>query len=155
MYGYKINELIDAHFDLIVNITKPTAYRLLGKMATDGWITAREERIGNRPPRKIYSITPQGEIAFQKILRKSLQNYSPIQQSSVISLAFLRMLPTNELLPLLEERREKVLTLFEKLDKSQQHQEDYQLMFEHQRRHLETELAWTEEMIAGIQPDYS
>lgn len=151
MYGYQINELLDSHFDIIVSITRATAYRLLNKMADDGWISFREEQIGNRPPRKMYSITPKGENAFQKILRRSLANYSPAQQSSAVSLAFLRTLPADELLPLLVERRELVQKLLNKLDDSEKHQGDYQLLFEHQRRHFETELSWTEDMLARVQ----
>jgi len=150
MYGYQINELIDSHFDLIVNITKPTAYRLLSKMAEDGWIVSRQETIGNRPPRKIYSITPQGERAFQELLHQSLVEYNPTSQSSAISLAFLHFLPADEVLPLLQARRERVQHLLGKLTQSQDHQSDFGVMFENQRRHIETELAWIEELISNL-----
>ncbi|MBC8507502.1 MAG: PadR family transcriptional regulator [Anaerolineales bacterium] len=153
MYGYQINELLDSHFDIIVSITRPTAYRLLNKMTADGWISFREEQIGNRPPRKVFSITPKGEDAFQKILRQSLVNYSPSQQSSAVSLAFLRTLPADELLPLLTERRRLVQELLRKLGEGEQHQGDFHLLFEHQRQHFETELTWTEDMIARVQAE--
>lgn len=155
MYGYQINDLIDSHFGIIVSITKPTAYRLLNKMAVDGWISFREEQIGNRPPRKIFSITPQGESAFQEMLRQNLSGYNPTQQSSVVSLAFLQILPADELLPLLKDRREIVQNLLQKLIESQRHQGDFQLLFEHQRLHLETELSWTEDTIARVKENYS
>jgi DNA-binding PadR family transcriptional regulator len=150
MYGYQINELIDSHFDLIVSITKPTAYRLLSKMAADDWISAREERIGGRPPRKIYSITPQGEAAFQEILRLGLSDFSSTRRSGIVSLAFLSHVPADELLPLLLERKEKVQALLDKLALSRQHQEAYRLVFEHQQRHYETELSWIEERIDSV-----
>jgi len=155
MYGYQINELIDSHFDLVVNITKPTAYRLLSKMAEDGWIVSREETIGNRPPRKIFSITPQGERAFQELLQRSLVEYNPTRQSSVISLAFLQFLPSNAVLPLLQERRERVQHLLGKLSQSQGHQSEFGVMFENQRRHIETELLWIEELISSHGTDHS
>lgn len=151
MYGYQINELIDAHFGLIVSITRPTAYRLLNKMLAKGWISAREERIGNRPPRKIYAITPDGETAFLNILRQNLAEYGTAHQSGAVSLAFLHMLPPEELLPLLEKRRDTVEDLLKKLEDSQQHQSDYHLMFDNQHKHLTTELDWTENIIARFQ----
>lgn len=153
MYGYQIIELLDAHFGIVVSITKPTAYRLLKKMTDDGWITFREEQIGNRPPRKIFSITSKGEEVFQEILHKSLATYNPAQQSSAVSLAFLPTMPAEELLPLLVLRKELVQGLLQKLDESKKHQGDYLLMFEHQRRHFETERQWIDEMITRVEAD--
>ena len=34
-------------------------------MEQDGWVTFREEQEGNRPPRRVYKITPEGATAFQ------------------------------------------------------------------------------------------
>ena len=153
MYGYQINELLDSHFDIIVSITRPTAYRLLSKMTADGWVNFREEQIGNRPPRKIFSITTQGEEVFQEVLRRSLVEYKPFQSSNAISLAFLHTLPEGELLPLLAERRHLVLDLLNKLNKSEKNQSSFGLMFDHQRRHFEAELSWIDDMIAKVQAE--
>jgi DNA-binding PadR family transcriptional regulator len=96
MSGYQLNELIDSHMRASVRLKKPTAYRLLSKMADDGWITYTEERQGNRPLRRVYAITPKGEAAFQQLLRDSLADYSPAEFRSAISLAFLDALPAEE-----------------------------------------------------------
>lgn len=151
MYGYQINELIDSHFDLIVSITRPTAYRLLSRMAADGWITAREEQFGNRPARNIFSITPQGETAFLQLIRQSMADPSITGSSGVVSLAFILHLPEEERLPLLAERCDRVRRLLERLDDSKQHQREFRLVFEHQRRHFEVELSWMEDLMAQLQ----
>jgi len=150
MYGYRINELIDSHFGVIVSITRPTAYRLLEKMAQDGWISFREEQIGGRPPRKIYSITQEGERAFQRVLRESLQSYSPSEYSSPVDMAFLSALPCEEALPLLNARRDRLRGLLQALDESRMHEVGFELVFEHQRRRFETELVFTEEVIGML-----
>ncbi|MGD8597706.1 MAG: helix-turn-helix transcriptional regulator, partial [Anaerolineae bacterium] len=62
MHGYQLHEAIDSHLGMGVQLTKPTAYRLLSNMADDGWVTFREEQEGNRPPRRVYAITPKGEV---------------------------------------------------------------------------------------------
>ncbi len=149
LHGYQINELLDSHFGLIVSLTKPTAYRLLSKMEADGWIIHREEKIGNRPPRKIYSITPAGETAFQDILRQSLAAFNPVEYSNSISLAYVNAIPREELLPLLEQRRQKILAALQKLTVAAKHQGEFQIVFTHQRRHFEAELASIEEIIAA------
>ena len=78
MHGYQLHEAIDSHLGMGVQLTKPTAYRLLSNMAEDGWVTYREEQEGNRPPRRVYAITAQGEVAFQRLLRENLANYQPV-----------------------------------------------------------------------------
>ena len=47
MYGYQINEMIDAHVGDSIRLTKPTAYRILHSMAEGGLVTFNEENKGN------------------------------------------------------------------------------------------------------------
>ena len=155
MYGYHLIALAESHFNLIVSITKPTAYRLLDKMTSDGWITYREEQVGNHPPRKIYSITSIGEEAFRDLLRQSFNEYNPTEYSSPVNLAFLSALPTEEALALMEGRKKQMQTLLQKLEESEKHQHSFQLVFQHQRRHFEAEMSLTEEVIAHIQAKFS
>lgn len=151
VYGYHLIELAEAHFNLIVSLSKPTAYRLLDKMTTDGWITYREEQVGHRPLRQIYSITAEGEAAFLALLRRSLAEYRPTEYASPVNLAFLSALPAEEVISLLEGRRSQVQQLLAKLNESDPHQQDFSLVFKHQRRHFEAELSLTEEVMAQLQ----
>ena len=75
MHGYQINELIDAHLGTSIQLKKPTVYKLLATMVDDGWIRYYEEQEGNYPTRRVYQITPEGEEAFQRLLRQSLADY--------------------------------------------------------------------------------
>jgi DNA-binding PadR family transcriptional regulator len=150
MYGYQILELISTHFGISVNITKPTAYRILHKMEADGWITFREEQEGNRPSRRVYSLASSGEAAFQKLLRRSLAEYQPAEHPSMVSLAFIEMIPAEEALPLMKKRKEIVEGYLQKVIEAEKHQGEYHLVIEHQLRHLETELKWIENVIEKI-----
>ncbi len=153
MSGYQLNELIDSHMRASVRLKKPTAYRLLSKMADDGWITYTEEREGNRPLRRVYAITPEGEAAFQQLLRDSLADYSPAEFRSAISLAFLDALPAVERLSLLRKRNSVIKNL---LQTALTHGDDhggFRLLTEHQIRHLSTDLEWLSEVIARLEPD--
>lgn len=151
MHGYQLNELIDRHLGSSIQLTKPTAYRLLGKMASDGWITCREEREGNRPPRRVYAITAAGEAQFQRLLRESLASYRPAELRSDISLAFLDLLPAEEALPLLGSRRAAIESRLQAVRASDRHHGSFQLVIDHQAHHLATELAWLEQVIARLE----
>jgi len=151
MSGYQLNELIDSHMRAGVRLKKPTAYRLLSKMADDGWITYTEEREGNRPLRRVYAITPKGEGAFQQLLRDSLADYSPAEFHSTISLAFLDALPAEERLSLLRKRNSVIKNLLQIALTHGDGHGGFQLLTEHQIRHLSTDLEWLSEVIARLE----
>jgi len=151
MHGYQLNDFIDTSLAICVDLKKPTAYYLLNKMYCDGWITCKEERAGNRPPRRVYTITPAGEIAFQRMLRESLSDYKPVQFRGDISLAFLDSLPPVETLSLLRKRHLAIKRQLQMAQTIPIHSSSLQLLIEHQIRHLSAELDWLDEVITRIE----
>ena len=153
MYGYQLNEFIDSHLGATVHLKKPTAYRLLNKMVDDRWITYTEEREGNRPPRRVFTVTAEGEAAFQRILRDCLADYHPIVFSGSIGLMFLDAIPPDEAAALLQERRARVSSVLQQAHDHKAHQESSSLLLLQQTRHLATELEWLDEVIARFEAD--
>jgi DNA-binding PadR family transcriptional regulator len=151
MHGYQLNEFINSHLGTSVQLKKPTAYRLLNRMTADGWITSQEEREGNRPPRRVYSITAEGEAAFQQMLRESLAAYEPIAFQGNIGLLFLDALPAQEAAGLLKERRARVERVLQMAQRHEVHEESSTLLLLNQTRHLATELEWLEEVIVRLE----
>ena len=147
MYGYQINDLIDAHLSYSIKLTNPTAYRILNNMAEQGWISFREEQVGKRPTRRIYSLTERGEKRFHELLKICLQHYEPVDAINTTGMAFVETLPLNELLPLLEERRNSIERLISKLRSDENHHGGFEIIINHQIRHLETDLEWLSEII--------
>ncbi|MCA9906066.1 MAG: PadR family transcriptional regulator, partial [Anaerolineae bacterium] len=111
MYGYQLNEVLDTHPGTSIQLKKPTVYKLLDQMATDGWLTFREESEGNRPMRRVYDITSEGRDTFQRLLRELLADYTPAEFPTHIALGFLDMLPSIEALDLLRQRRSVIENL--------------------------------------------
>ena len=147
MHGYQINELIETHFGSGLQLKKATTYHLLNKMKTNGWITYLEEKEGNRPTRRVYSITTLGETTFQKLLRDSLEHYSPVVSPSHIGLAFLHELPAQEAVDLILKRRNVVERLLQNIDLHQEMAGSFHMLMLYQRRHLSAELDWIDEII--------
>ena len=150
-YGYQINELIDSHFNLIVNITRPTAYRLLSKMEKAGWVKHTEESFDNRPPRKVFAITTEGEHVFQSMLRDALSDFSLVENHSTISLAYIDQIPEKEAVALLMQRQQKIEGIRKHILESEKHQGEFAVMFENQIHHLNLELDWIKKHIAEIE----
>ena len=151
MHGYQLHEAIDGHLGMGVQLTKPTAYRLLNSMAEDGWVTSREEQEGNRPPRRVYAIMPQGEVAFQRLLRENLANYQPSDFTCHIGLAFLDELSPEEALPLLHSRHAGMKELLQSAQAQGEHPGSLQLMLERQVHLLAAESEWLDTVIARLQ----
>jgi DNA-binding PadR family transcriptional regulator len=150
MHGYKIIEFIERDLAMCSDLKKPTAYFLLDKMAQNGWISWVEEREGNRPPRRIYQITDEGEAQFQKLLRASLAHYEPVKFTDDIALAFADGLPQTEILELLQQRRNALQRIVEATRLTPAHPGLVALVIDHQRIHLESELVWMDELMERI-----
>lgn len=155
MHGYQLLEFIDSQMASCVDLKKPTAYFLLDKMAVTGWIHAEQTHEGNRPPRRVYRITAQGEAAFQRLLRENLAGYAPITFGSDIGLAFIGELPAEEALVLLEQRRKAIEVSFAAIKTVPPHEGGPQLMIEHQAHHLASDLEWVNRVIARTQKQIS
>src|SRR5680860_890974 len=144
MHGYQINEFIDAHLGTSVQMTKPTVYKLLGAMVDHGWVEYREEQEGNYPVRRVYRLTSAGEEAFQEILRRSLAEYRPSSHVGSVGFMHLDALPADEAAALLEERREEIRSLVERIEADETHEGGAQMVLSHHRHHLRAELEWTD-----------
>jgi hypothetical protein len=77
---------------------------LLGRLESEGWVGYREERLGNRPPRRVYSLTRRGAQEFRRRLRARLAGHVPPDHPDAVSLNFLDLLPPEESRALLQER---------------------------------------------------
>jgi len=151
MHGYGINEFIQRDMAFCTDLKKPTAYHLLQKMAAVGWIHEQEMQEGNRPPRRIYHITPEGEIAFQRLLRENLRSHLTTRFDGDIGLAFIDELPTDEALTLLRDRQAALKAEQTLLENVPGHGEGgLQLILEHQKRYLTFELAWLDEVMTRL-----
>lgn len=149
MHGYQLNEII-SRVNRYIGLKKATVYFLLDKMADSGWVTRTDEQDGNRPPRRVYHLTAEGETVFQQFLRENLAQYHPTQFSGDIGLAFADALPPDELKLLLTDRRAAVEAELAMLHTSDHPAGSLRWIIEHQIRHLVTELDWLDGLIHSL-----
>src|SRR5690625_1391587 len=71
-HGYSINEFIEKNLGRVSGMKRATAYALLDRLESQGFVEMTTETIGNYPPRKVYSITPDGRDAFLELLQNLL-----------------------------------------------------------------------------------
>lgn len=153
MHGYRLNEFIERNLSLYTDLKRPTAYYLLDQMVRDGWLTAQIEQEGQRPPRRVYRLTPLGEEAFRRLLREALAAYRPPTFPGDIALGFLDELPKEEAIQLLEARKQGLQERLENLLRVPPHPGSLQWLFEHQIHHLRSELEWLETLILRLKEE--
>ena len=146
MHGYQLSEFLDAHLGLFFDLKKATAYNLLGKMETRGWVRSREEKEGNRPPRRVYTITREGEALFQELLRTFLAQYRPAIFPGSVPILFLHAVPPEERRGLLEKREEALGVYRADLDNHPDHVGHP--LLQHKREIVRAEQDWLQGLIA-------
>ena len=120
-------------------------------MEEDGWVTAREERQGNRPPRRVYAITPTGEAAFQGLLRESLAAYPSPEFPSLVALNHLDALPGRERASLLTQRRRKIEARFDEVDAIPPDVRTMHPAIEYLHGYFVAELEWLDKIINRLE----
>jgi len=79
-------------------------YALLDRLVAAGHISVRTEQEGNRPLRKVYTLTPTGETLFDDLLRENVSALDPGTGFGDIGLMFLGYLPPTEAVACLRRR---------------------------------------------------
>jgi len=151
MHGYELHDFIERYMQTCVDLKKPTAYYLLDKMAKAGLVMETEAQSGNRPPRRVYHITPAGEQYFQELLRDNLTTYHPAQFGGLVGLVFLDEINADEARPLLEQRRAVLVTALDTVRQVPPHPGSMQFVIEHQIMHLEHELNWLDTVLTTLE----
>lgn len=151
MHGYQINDVLAKGTGMSIVLSKANAYKLLKGMEANGWVTSEEEREGTRPLRRVYSVTPEGEAAFQRLLRESLGAYPLSEFPSAIAFTFLAELPSEEAISLLVQRRQKIETHFRELANIPETIRQSHLSVEYLYRYYANELEWLDEVIAQLE----
>ena len=151
MHGYQLHEFINQYLSSCTDLKKSTAYFLLGKMAERGWIVETDEvQDDSRPPRRVYHVTEAGEGIFQAALREQLAADTPTIFPGDTALAFIDQLPAAEARALLEQRSSLMRARRAVLADAPPHPGAWQYLLEHQRRHLDSELAWLDDVLSRI-----
>lgn len=153
MHGYQLQEFIDRDLEYCTDLKQSTAYNLLRGMSQKGWVTTTEEQEGNRPPRKVYQITEEGEAIFQQLLRENLATHATMRLPDGIGLAFIDAIPPLEAAELLRKRHDAIQQRLATVQQAHQHGHDHGgllLTLEHQEIHLNAELTWLTQVIEQL-----
>ena len=150
MHGYELLGFIENFMSTCVDLKKATAYFLLDKMTSTGWVSMSETREGKRPARKTYTLTAAGVAEFHRLLRENLGGFNAAKTGDDVGLAFMDALEPAEVLNLLIQRRERVSLQLAEYQHAPQHAGSLQWLIDHQVHYLKSELEWVNTVIAKV-----
>jgi DNA-binding PadR family transcriptional regulator len=150
-HGYQLNEFIEHNLVNITDMKKPTAYAILDRLASQKYIDVHIEQEGNRPPRKVYSITESGEKLFFQLLRKNLSESDAVTSAGDIGFMFIHSLKPEEVRTLLEQKLqslEKIITIFEQVP-TNAHEAGVTLAIQRKLFLMRADHQWLQEVLAS------
>lgn len=161
LYGYEIKQMIEHVMGDWTNIAFGSIYFALKKLAKEGFIEkVGTEQEGSRPSRTVYQITDAGREEFLRLLREVWDSVERQNFDFDIGLTFMSALPVDEVKGYLRKRVTHLEHILQYLDTHQAEEladTDHvprhlaSTVFDHHRRHLQTELDWTRELLQNVE----
>jgi DNA-binding PadR family transcriptional regulator len=106
MHGYQINQQVKIHrMDSWAKISPPMIYKTLSNLHREAMVTARTEREGLMPERRVYSLTPQGRERLTRLVEKSLLDKNITYDLSNLGYFFIFALDREKALECLKQKK--------------------------------------------------
>lgn len=152
-HGYQLFDFIERNLSRITSLKKPTAYSLLDRFYKEGLVDVRVEQEGNRPPRKVFELTPSGQARFLELLHETLSNVAIQNTTGDVALMFLDQLEPPERRACLEQRLSELQVRVSALENVPEHahSSSVNLAIEHQLTLLRADRDWHEHLIAQLE----
>ncbi len=151
-HGYQLNEFIERNLGRMTDMKKATAYAVLERLSQAGYVSVHSAQEGNRPVRKVYSITHVGEEQFMKLLRENLSNADKMNMAGDVGLMFLDHLPLPEVAEYLSLRLAQLEARLDEFKQPLRHEGlGVNLALEHQQALLTAERAWLSSVLARLE----
>lgn len=159
LYGYELKQIIEEHMGDWTNIAFGSIYFALNKLAEEGFVErVGTEQEGNRPARTVYQITDAGRAEFLGQLRQVWRTFQRQYFDLDIGLFFMDALPPDEVSSYLRARVAQLEQVVAHLDAHQGEEMTNPdvpplaaMIFDHTRRHIAAELAWTQDLLAHVE----
>jgi DNA-binding PadR family transcriptional regulator len=157
-HGYQIEQDIEQRgMRDWTEIGFSSIYYILNKLEAAGWLESRKESEGDRPTRKVYTLTPTGWGALHQAVEQRLSAPHPPASDFTLALANLPALTPQETLACLQTYRAAQIKRLENLhfkwDFSRQSgmAPHVNLLFSYSQALIQTEIDWVTQAIQTLQ----
>jgi len=147
MHGYGLNEMADRLRPFGWQVKPSSVYGRLERLERDGLVGSSTERVGRRPERKVYALTEAGRDRFHELVRENLRSAERVAGSGELGLLFHAVLPSEEAIALLKERRAGMVQDRRQLRAIAHEDTPGRLAAEHAFAMIEAEIRWLDATI--------
>ncbi len=150
MHGYELKQYLGERAGVFWMINYGSIYPTLKNLEKDGYVESLRER--GIPVRKVYKITERGKEKFLALLRERVSKDVHVRDEFTLHLFFLDQLNREEIMRILNEKREGNMKLLETLKSLEEFAVKYLSKYRYEAlkrglMHIETELRWLNELI--------
>jgi len=156
-YGYELEKVIEEReMRNWTEIGFSSIYYVLKRLEKKGLIQSKVKGIEGKPARKIYNITEDGIKILHETIKFHLSNSIKVTSTFDLGIAYMRFLPTNEVLICLKKYIESInnrlLFLEEKLDEIRKTNAPFHIiaLFSRPIAILKAEKVWVEKLMDEI-----
>ena len=143
MHGYEMTAFIqDEGLSDVCPVEQSTLYTYLRNVETRGLVRWREERVGQRPPRKTFELTPAGRDLIDGWLRRPVGRMREVRLEFLLKLFFLARLDPEAHRELLGGQVAACEAYLHDLAEGGPHGGFHRLVFESKRTAPEATLDW-------------
>jgi PadR family transcriptional regulator AphA len=91
-HAYELHQEFSRELGRVWRVGRSQFYAQLKQLAESGWVTVETEMQSNRPPRKVYHLTPEGRKAFLDWLHQPTPHLRHIRLEFLARFYFFRRL---------------------------------------------------------------
>jgi DNA-binding PadR family transcriptional regulator len=143
MHGYEMTSFIeDEGLSDVCPVEQSTLYTYLRNVEARGLVAWTEERVGQRPPRKIFALTPAGRDLIHAWLRRPVGRMREVRLELLLKLFFLARLDPEANRRLLADQVAACQLYLQDLDAGSPRGGFHLLVLQSKRSAAEGTLAW-------------
>jgi PadR family transcriptional regulator AphA len=143
-HGYELHQEFDRELGRVWHIGRSQLYAQLKQLAESELVTVQTEIQPNRPPRKVYHLTPAGRESFLDWLHQPVPHLRHIRLEFLVRLYFFRCLSLPGFEELIARQKALLQSRVESLDRAAAEADDdfWRLVLEFRQGQMEAVIHW-------------
>ena len=145
LHGYDLHRRVEEELGYVWRLTIGNVYNTLRRLEVEGQVTSEVQVQTDRPPRKVYRITPMGRTRFLAWVRHPVRALRDMRTEFPVKLYFFRLLDLEGMDDLLEAQEAAFREHLDRLRQGASHHPPSplnRLVFEFRRSQIEAARKW-------------
>ena len=145
MHGYEVSRYLSSGLKGVWNTGISNIYGILKRLEADGHVRSRVETQGNRPARRVFSITRGGKEFFRNWVLEPVESIRDLRVEFMAKLYFVKDIGIPKGEELVEKQKGVCQTILDSLERPEEEGPQFnRLLFDFRSCQIQAILAWLE-----------